>query len=153
MALQSRGPWLHPTQDFVARGQCLEIVSCLQVQPGHRVAAEVACQALGSVGADAAALVDDFVDAGGRYAQCHGQGVGAHPQRGEVVLAQDFAGMYRAHAIDGKFHVALSVVIHDFDVLGSAGCPHKAHAPLPVDADAVLASAIVLEGFELVARR
>jgi len=45
------------------------------------------------------------------------------------------------------------VVIHDFDVLGATGCPHKAHAPLPVDADAVLASAIVLEGFELIARR
>ena len=75
MTLQSGRPWFHSVQDFVAYGQCLEVVSRLQVQPGNRVAAEVAGQAFGGVGADAAALIDDFVDAGGRYAERYGQGM------------------------------------------------------------------------------
>ena len=115
MVLQSRGPRFHPAQDFVSCDQCLEIVGRLQIQPGHRVAAEVACQAFGGVGADAAAFIDDFVDAGGRHAERYGQGIGAHPERGKVVLAENFAGMYGAHAVDGRVHGALSVVIHDFD--------------------------------------
>src|SRR5690242_9463553 len=46
----------------------------------------------GGVGADAAAFIDDFVDAGGRHAERYGQGIGAHPERGKVVLGRNFAG-------------------------------------------------------------
>jgi hypothetical protein len=93
------------------------------------------------------------MDARGRYVQRDGQGVGAHAQWSQVVFAQDFAGMHGPHSVDGKIHAASSVVVHDFDVSRPGGRPDKAHAPLPIDADTVLAAAIVFQRFELVARR
>jgi len=45
------------------------------------------------------------------------------------------------------------VVIDNFNAGGMAVKPHKAHSPLGIDADAVLAFAVTFEGFELVARR
>jgi hypothetical protein len=49
--------------------------------------------------------------------------------------------------------IDLSMVIHDFDVLGSAACPPKADSPLVVDPDAVLALAVAPQGFQSIARR
>jgi len=45
------------------------------------------------------------------------------------------------------------VVIDNLNALGMTGCPNKAYAPLAVNTYAVLALAITLEGFELVAGR
>jgi hypothetical protein len=49
--------------------------------------------------------------------------------------------------------MALSVVVHDFDIFRAGGCPDETYAPLPIDADAVLAGAVVFQRFQLVARR
>ena len=45
----------------------------------------------------------------------------------------------------------LSVVINDFDILGPGGGPCEADAPLAVDANAVLAGAIIAERLQAVA--
>jgi hypothetical protein len=45
------------------------------------------------------------------------------------------------------------VVVDDFRVERFAVLPHKAHAPLLIDADAVLTFAIALERLELITRR
>jgi hypothetical protein len=45
------------------------------------------------------------------------------------------------------------VVVHDLDVVGSRGCPHKTDPILIVDADTVLASTIPRQSFQSVAWR
>jgi hypothetical protein len=50
-------------------------------------------------------------------------------------------------------HVQLLVVVHNFNLVRTVLTPDKAHAPLVVDADAVLPLAVALQGFELVAGR
>src|SRR5271165_2450522 len=44
------------------------------------------------------------------------------------------------------------VVVDDFDMIWTSWCPYEADAPLLVDADAVLAGAIALQGLEPVVR-
>src|SRR5690554_1415630 len=57
--------------------------------------------------------------------------------------------MDRAHGIDGAGHgEPHSVVIDDLDIGGAAVRPDKTHPPLTVDTDAVLASAVSLQGFQ-----
>jgi hypothetical protein len=45
------------------------------------------------------------------------------------------------------------VAVHDLNVVGIAVSPDEADAPLVIDANTVLASAIAPEGFKLVAGR
>lgn len=47
----------------------------------------------------------------------------------------------------------LSVVVHDLNVVGITVLPDEADAPLVIDANAVLAPAIALEGLKRVAGR
>jgi hypothetical protein len=51
-----------------------------------------------------------------------------------------------------RFH-GVSVVIDDFNIMGSVGFPEEANAPLIVNADGVLPFAVALEGFQSVAGR
>jgi hypothetical protein len=44
------------------------------------------------------------------------------------------------------------VIVHDLDILGARGRPAKADTELIVNADAMLARAISLQGFEPVSR-
>jgi hypothetical protein len=44
------------------------------------------------------------------------------------------------------------VVIHDFDALRPRSRPNEAHAPLVIDADAVLSGSVPAERFETIAR-
>jgi hypothetical protein len=44
------------------------------------------------------------------------------------------------------------VVIHDFDAFRACSRPNEAHAPLVIDADAVLAGSAPAERFETIAR-
>src|SRR5690606_26202288 len=46
-----------------------------------------------------------------------------------------------------------SVLVGDLDLVGVAATPHEADAPLVVDADAVLALAVAVQGLKPVARR
>jgi hypothetical protein len=45
------------------------------------------------------------------------------------------------------------VVVDDLDILGASIRPNEADAPLLIDSDAMLAGAIILEGFKLIAGR
>ena len=54
-------------------------------------------------------------------------------------------------SIFGVFMRFLSVVIHDLDLMSITGFPREAYPPLGVDPDAVLALAISLQCFEVVA--
>ena len=47
----------------------------------------------------------------------------------------------------------LSMIVDYFDVLWAVCRPDKADAPLPIDADRMLAGAVAMEFFEMVARR
>jgi hypothetical protein len=49
--------------------------------------------------------------------------------------------------------MALSAVVHDFDIFRAGGGPDETYSPLPFDADAVLAGAVVFQRLHLVARR
>jgi len=56
-------------------------------------------------------------------------------------------GMDRAHAVDdGRHDSPSSVVVHNFNVLGIAAIPNKAHTPRVVDADAVRYAQIIQSG-------
>lgn len=44
------------------------------------------------------------------------------------------------------------MVVHDFDVFRAGDGPDETCAPLPIDADAVLAGAVVFQCFKLIAR-
>jgi hypothetical protein len=45
------------------------------------------------------------------------------------------------------------VVVHNFNLVRTILTPDKTHAPLIIDADAVLSFAVAFQGFELVAWR
>jgi hypothetical protein len=45
------------------------------------------------------------------------------------------------------------VIIHDFNLVGAIVMPYKTDSPLAIDADAVLTSAVALQGFELISGR
>jgi hypothetical protein len=45
------------------------------------------------------------------------------------------------------------MIVHDFDILGSAIAPHKAKAPLVVDPNRVLAFAVCLQSLQAVSGR
>ena len=45
------------------------------------------------------------------------------------------------------------MIVHDLDLMGAVALPHKAHSPLVVDADAVLAFSVIFQCFQMVARR
>jgi hypothetical protein len=69
----------------------LQVVAGLQVHPEGGVVLEVAGEAQGGVGGDAAALVDDIGDARDGDAKVEGEFVHAETQRLEEFLAKDFA--------------------------------------------------------------
>ena len=48
--------------------------------------------------------------------------------------------------------LVLSVVVHNFNVVGTFALPHKTDSPLVIDAEAVLPTAVALERLKLVAR-
>src|SRR5690606_14813886 len=66
---------------------------------------------------------------------------------------QDFAGVHRAHSIDGTGHDHVSMVVDDLD-LGRPRCgPDETHAELIVHTDAVLALAVAVQRFQPVTGR
>ncbi len=76
-----------------------QVESGLQVQPRLCVSAEIAAQAQRSISRDATTFQHDVIDTGGRYVQVSRQCICAQAQGAQVVLAEDLARVYRAHAI------------------------------------------------------
>lgn len=121
----------------------------LEVEPELGVHAEPVAEAECCVAGDGAFAGDDLADAVGGDGELAGEFGGGDAEVVELVF-QDFAG------VDGTVQHAggLSVVVvDDLDLAGSwlPVRPAKADAPLLVDPDRVLASAIAVEGFEAVA--
>jgi hypothetical protein len=78
---------------------------------------------------DAAPPAHDIVDAGRRHIQGLRQRVGAHAERNQIVLPQDFAGMHRPHAVLEHGN-SPSVIVYDLDVFRPALRPAETHAEL-----------------------
>lgn len=119
-----------------------KVIGRLKVHPECRTGAEEAREAGCRIRRDAAPLVHDVCDAGGRYAKGHCQSMGGDAKRLEELFVQDFA------RVGANAHGGLLVVVDDFHVMRCAIAPDKAHTPLVVDADAVLPLPVALEGFE-----
>ena len=58
-----------------------QVITGLQVQPGLRITPEITRQSHGGIHGDPASLLDDFVQARGRYTQLDRQRVDADAQR------------------------------------------------------------------------
>ena len=157
-ALSARAlPWHYRSLDLGARRQGLEVMTCLQRQPGCSVASEVLRQAGSGVRGDATAFIDDLVDARRRHSQRRGQCVHAQTQGHKVIFAQHLARMHGAQTVHGTggstVHASHLVVVNNFDIQWPRCGPRKAHPPLVVDADAVLACAVPPERLQTISRR
>ena len=116
-----------------------KLVVFLQVHPALRIGAEVARQAQGCVGGNAAPFAHDLIYARGRDADGIGKRCAGQAEWHHEFLAEDFARMDRREFCG---HVNSSMVVNDLYIAGVAVLPAKAHAKLVVDADAVLAGKI-----------
>jgi len=104
---------------------------------------------------DGTTLARDVVDARCRHVQRHGQCMGTQPQGTKELFAQHFARVDWAHAVRGTFHGTspCSVVVDDLHVEGITAVKSKTHAPLIIDADAVLPKAVMLQRLKPVVGR
>src|SRR6185312_732907 len=127
-----------------------KLVVFLQVHPALRIGAEVARQAQGCVGGNAAPFAHDLIYARGRDADGIGKRCAGQAEWHHEFLAEDFARMDRREFCG---HVNSSMVVNDLYIAGVAVLPAKAHAKLVVDADAVLAGTVALEQLQPIARR
>ena len=122
-----------------------KIVVALQAQPEFWTDAEEAGEAVGGVGGDGAALMHQSGNAAVRNAGGDGELVLRDTQGHDEFLPENLAGMDIA---EGLFHGSGSMVIHDLHVAGVPVLPAEADTPLVIDANAVLAGAAALEGFQ-----
>src|SRR5215470_5381442 len=94
----------------------LQVVATLEIKPEPLGCAEVASQPQCGVGADPALAVHDRVDPAGRYPNVDRQLVLSDPQRCEVLLGEDLAGVDGRHR-HRRWHGYLrSVVVDDLDI-------------------------------------
>ena len=128
----------------------LEFEPNLEVEPEALGGAEVPREPKSGVSGDAALAEDDLVDTPCWNTNVLRQAVLAETVGLEELGQEDFARVDGCELCHGGH---LRVVVDDLDVEGIGGAPDEADAPLIVDADAVLASAIALEGLEPVAGR
>ncbi len=128
----------------------LQLEPNLEVEPEALGGAEVPREPKSGVSGEAALAEDDLVDTPGGNANVPGQAVLAETVGLQELGQEDFAGMDGCALCHG---VPLRVLVDDLDVEGLGGAPDEADAPLIVDADAVLASAIAPERLEALAGR
>ena len=91
------------------------------------------------------------MNASRRNTQSNGQRVHAQSERCQVVFAEDFARMNRAHVIYKTSHINPLVIIDHFDFDWPDVSPYEAGPPLAVDTNAVLSLSVTLQCFEMVA--
>jgi hypothetical protein len=121
--------------------------------PEFRAGTEVARQAQGRIGRDAASLASHVVDARRRQAQRDRQRIGRKIQRQKKFLAQHLAWMNRPHAVANLAHFSPSSVIHDLDIECLSVTPNETHAPRVVDPYAPLARAVALQRLQPISGR
>jgi hypothetical protein len=98
----------------------------------------------------AALFQDDFIDAARRDVQRPRQRVLRQATGFHKFFTENFPRMNRRQFV--RFHNR-SMVVHNFHVKRILTLPAEANPPLVVHADAVLAFAVVFQGFQMVAIR
>ena len=115
------------------------IVLGLQVHPEARLHSEVQTQAQRRVSSDRALAMHQFTNATWGHVDVSRELARVDPHSFHEVLVKDLAGV---DFVKQFSHVQLLVVVYNFDVVRPVLVPYKAHAPLLVDADTVLAFAV-----------
>ena len=127
-----------------------EIEPGLEVEPEPLARPEVTREPPRRIGAHRPLAVHDLVDAARRHRNILREAVLRDTERLKKVGVQYFAGVNRGQFARG--HGVSSVVVNDRDVIRVAIAPDKAHAPLVVDADAVLAGPVAAQLLQAIAR-
>ena len=70
-----------------------QVVSCLEVQPKSRIDVEIAAKANGRVGRYVPPPANDVADPVSRHADRLGEGARGEPERLQIFLGEDFAGI------------------------------------------------------------
>lgn len=91
----------------------LQIISGLQIEPALSIAAKVPRQAQGGINGNPAPFSHNIVNPCSGNVQGHSQSVGAQADGLQVVLAQNFTRMNRAHSVGG---------IHAANSRNTSGC-------------------------------
>jgi len=125
----------------------------LQVQPETGRHAEKARQTQCSDWGDTALLVHQFVDALIRHMKRIRQAALGDLHRFQELFHQHCAGMSRGSVCGNADHDSASVVIGDFNLLGTGVRPGEADPVLLVDPNAVLSFPLSRQGFQSVTRR
>jgi hypothetical protein len=89
-----------------------QVIARLQVQLELRRGSKVPGQSQGRVGRNGTPFPHDLVDARRRHLELQRQRMGAHPQRPEKLLPQNFARMNGTHLV-GRIHRSVSSMIID----------------------------------------
>lgn len=97
---------LHAAFNFIARGQCFQIVTGLQSKPGSGITPEIMRQPLSSISGNGAPLLDDFMNAGGWHTQGNCQSVDTYPGWNQKIFT---------HAVNRSGHGCSSVMIDNLD--------------------------------------
>src|ERR1035437_2850745 len=123
-------------EDFAhgcARDRC--VVVGLTAKPPSIAEPKVPAQPQVSVRGDGSFTCHDISDSLRRHADVFGQSVLSQAKRLQELFIQHFARRNRGNST----HIQTpSVVVHDFNVLRSINSPDETHAPLIIDANAVL---------------
>ena len=128
-----------------------EIEPGLEVEPEPLARPEVSREPQRRIGANCPLAVHDLVDAARGHRNILREAVLRDTERLKKVGVQYFAGVNRGQFSRG--HGVSSVVVNDRDVMRVSVAPDKAHAPLVVDTDAVLAGSIAAQLLQAIARR
>jgi len=128
-----------------------EIVPCLEVHPELCLHPKETAQAQRGIRRDPSLPMDNLIDATRRHPDRFGQMVLADLHWLQEILQQDLPRMNRWKVALG--HDLTSVIVDNLHVIGVTVTPHKAHAPLVVDTDAMLSSASMGQRLKAIARR
>jgi hypothetical protein len=129
----------------------LKIKSRLEVEPETFGCTEIPGQPKRGIRGDPASPVNDFVNPSRRDTDVVRQSVLRNTHWDEKVLEENLSWMNRCDFASS--HSDISVIVHDFNVIGVAVFPVEAHSPLIVYANAVLTASTALKLFKPVARR
>ena len=129
-----------------------QVIAGLEIHPVLRRLAENPADEAGNFSCNRAFPVDDVRYTHTGYANPASQ-FGLGHARFIKHFGQIFAGMNSGQTIFGNHCLLLSVVIHNFDIIGVAVFKPETDTPLFIDTDAPLPNPVTVQLFELIGRR
>lgn len=141
---------MNPRQHWTHGFLCvLAVVMRLQIEPYFRWPSKILRQPQRRVRRDGTIALHDFIYTTRRHADVFGKPVFGQAQRLQEVFAENFA------RVNGGvlFHVWVSVIIYDLNIMRPVRRPSETNAPLVVDTDRALPRTSALEPLQPVARR